>query len=380
MSCLDMPGITDLGRYGATSAGEEESVANCFEAPSDYAELVQSPESGIELSIEDAFVVDQRAGLNANLTSLVPWLPHVGIHNDRNQKLTARVTLKEARFVTLVGLASKLQGQKRERQCLEALCRADYTYVQKALVGIPSVVIRAENSTGKSAELGAWAVSGDFAQRELSSGARELTSNKPVTLAIARGAFRTPQTERLCQFCGKRGQGCCAEAPSCDGGLACIANQCVEVGGPGQPCDGESCSAGATCVRGRCELECGGRGQPCCGTSECSGRLRCAEDPEDGLEHSVASQDVSVGGGFFGTSEDRTFGSASCGPLMRRQRFAVTKVAEGRGDCQKAWWFDPKNERDCRVAVHFEVSTFGTASCHVDVFALKPPKPRRCSP
>jgi hypothetical protein len=199
-----------------------------------------------------------------------------------------------------------------------------------------------------------------------------------VTLAIARSAFRTPQTERLCQFCGRRGQACCAGAPACDGGLACIEERCVEVGGPDQPCDGERCASGA-CVGGRCRTACGGLEQPCC-PGGCSGALRCKADPEAHLEPLLSSEVVRVSGGLLGTSEDRIFGSSSCGPLRRRGRFALTKLGSGRGECQKAWWFDPENVRDCRVAAHFEVSMLGSIECRLDVFAAPDEKPDRCLP
>ena len=186
------------------------------------------------------------------------------------------------------------------------------------------------------------------------------------------------QTRRLCEFCGKRGQACCGSDPACDGGLGCVAEQCVEVGGPGQPCDGETCGGGTVCVRGSCRAECGGRGQGCCARRECSGELRCVPDPQNAIEQAILAENVVVDGGFFGTDEDRAFGSSSCGALRSRSRFAVTKLGSGRGDCPKSWWFEPKNERDCRVSVHFNVSTFGSIQCRVEVFAMPPPKPDIC--
>lgn len=378
MACLDVPSVTELGRYGSASAGEEETLLNCFDETASYKGLLESPEAAFEIVIADAFQQDARAGLS--LSALLPWLPRVEVGRARH--LEAQVSIREARFVTLVGLASKLQGQTREQRCLEALCRPEYTYVHKALVGTPTVVISARNERGDAITVGPlWASAGPglhFSEREVASGGRELRSDKPVTLAIARSTFRTAQTERLCRFCGKRGQACCSEGPSCDGGMGCVATRCVEVGSPGQPCDGDSCAAGATCVRGECRVECGGKGQPCCVGSACSGQLHCAPNPENSLEHLVFTRDVPLEGGFFGTNEDQTFGSSTCGALRRRARFAVTKLGSGRGDCAKAWWFEPKNEKDCRVGVHFDVGTFGSLTCRVEVFATDPPKPDLC--
>jgi hypothetical protein len=133
-------------------------------------------------------------------------------------------------------------------------------------------------------------------------------------------------------------------------------------------------------VRGLCRIECGNKGQPCCGANECSGKLRCTPDPENGIEHSVSAETVEVSGGLLGTDEDQSFGKSSCGTLRKRQRFAVTKVGSGRGECSKAWWFDPKNDKDCRVGVHFNVSTLGSIQCRIEAFASAPPKPDLCLP
>jgi hypothetical protein len=380
MACLDIPGITELGRYGSPSAGEEESLANCFDRRELYDSLIASPEAKFSLSIDEAFEDDSARGVGLRLSNLVPWLPHVDLKDDRASRFSATVTIRDAEFVTLVGLASKLQGQAREASCLQALCKSEYTYVHKALVGVPSVIVSARDERGRALEIGAIGSSVSFAERELSGGSRELVSTQPVTLAIARSGFRTAQTERLCEFCGKRGQSCCAGEPACDGGLGCVAERCVEVGGPGQPCDGESCSAGGVCVRGSCQVECGGRGQPCCAGRECAGKFHCTPDPRNSVEHAIHSETVTVEGGFFGTDEDRAFSNSTCGPLRKRARFAVTKIGAGRGDCAKSWWFEPKNEKDCRVGVHFSVSTFGTIECRIDVFATSPPKPDLCLP
>jgi hypothetical protein len=94
----------------------------------------------------------------------------------------------------------------------------------------------------------------------------------------------------------------------------------------------------------------------------------------------VSSKEVDVTGGLLGTDEDQTFGNSSCGALFARKRFAVTKIGAGRGTCDKAWWFDPKNNKDCRVSVHFNVSILGEIRCRVDVFATPPPKPSVCVP
>jgi hypothetical protein len=244
---------------------------------------------------------------------------------------------------------------------------------------VPTLTISGQDENGQGVALGAPLLSARYTARELSHGARELTASEPVTLAVARSAFRTPSTERLCQFCGRRDQSCCESGPACDGGLGCVEQRCVEVGGPDQPCDGERCASGA-CVAGRCRTACGGANQPCCGGSVCSGALRCSPDPESDIEPQLMSEDVTVSGGLLGTTEDRSFGASSCGPLRTRGRFAVTKLGSGRGQCEKAWWFDPKNEKDCRVAVHFDVSMLGSINCRVEVFAAPTSKPKRCAP
>jgi hypothetical protein len=94
----------------------------------------------------------------------------------------------------------------------------------------------------------------------------------------------------------------------------------------------------------------------------------------------LAPEFVRVDGGLLGTDEDRTFGSSSCGALQTRARFAVTRLNAARGQCDKAWWFEPKNEKDCRVAVHFNVSTLASIACKVEVFVDPPPKPDLCMP
>ncbi len=188
----------------------------------------------------------------------------------RTRRLNAHISVKHARFVTLLGVASRMQGQRKEAQCLAALCKPDYQYVHKALVGIPTLTVSAEDARGSEVGLGVPLLSTSYSARELSHGSREITSSQPVTLAIARSAFRSANTERLCQFCGRRQQACCSSAPACDGGLGCVDEHCVEVGGSDQPCDGESCASGA-CVGGRCRTACGGVGQPCCANSNCAG-------------------------------------------------------------------------------------------------------------
>ena len=379
LSCLDVPGATALGRFGPPSSAEEGTLADCFEEHSEYDALFEAPQAPFQLSISDSFEQNNGSGIGANLSSLVPWLPHFEVSTQTGTQVVANVTIREARFVTLVGVASKLQGQAREQHCLEALCKPEYSYVHKALVGVPTVSISAKDQSGHSVSVGPLGANLDFHERELAQGSREISSAAPVTLAIARTPFRTAQTERLCQFCGKRGQKCCADAPACDGGLGCISDQCVEVGSPGQPCDGSSCAAGSTCVAGECHLECGGKSQPCCG-HDCTGKLRCEADPDNPVEVALSPQFVRVDGGLLGSDEDKTFGSSSCGPLQTRKRFAVTKLNSTRGECEKAWWFDPKNEKDCRVGVHFSVSTLASIACQIDVFVDPPAKPNVCLP
>lgn len=131
-------------------------------------------------------------------------------------------------------------------------------------------------------------------------------------------------------------------------------------------------------MSGTCHVECGGRDQPCCAERSCSGGLNCSSNPQNQRETLVLSQRVRVDAGLFGTDEDRTLGRSSCANLGR-SRFAVSKLGSGRGDCERAWWFDPKNARDCRVGVHFNVSTFGSVECQLDVYATPPPKPDVCA-
>jgi hypothetical protein len=380
LACLDVPGVTELGRFGGGSNAEEEALANCFERREDFASVVAMPEGTIELRLDDEFVSEAGARAGARLGDLVPWLPSVSVANDKARRVRARISIENARFVTLVGVASKLQGQPREAACLQALCMPGTTYVSKALVGTPKVVLSAEDEHGQSAAIGAVLGNAGFSDKQLDRGRRELSSVQPVTLAIARTSFRTPQTERLCRLCGRKGQACCAEGPACDGGLGCVGAQCVAVGGPGQPCDGESCVEGAACVKGRCEASCGRKASVCCAGNLCAHELRCVTNPQNFDEKRVTSDDFSAEGGFFGTDEDRVLSSASCGPAMQRSRFAVTKVGSGRGSCERAWWFDPENEYDCRTAVHVGVSPFGNVSCRVEVFAFEPPKPNLCMP
>jgi hypothetical protein len=379
MSCLDIPGVTELGRFGAAGAAEEGTLSDCFDEPAEYGKLLESSASDFDLSIDQGFSSEVGHGGRADLTALVPWLPSLSLDLSRTRRVNAHVSVKHARFVTLLGVASRMQGQRREAQCLAALCKPEYQYVHKALVGIPTLTVSAEDASGSEVGLGVPLLSASYVARELSRGSREITSNQPVTLAIARSAFRTPNTERLCQFCGRREQACCASAPACDGGLGCVDERCVEVGGPDQPCDGESCASGA-CVGGRCRTACGKAEQPCCGSNVCAGALRCAPDPESGSEPQLAREDIVVSGGLLGTSEDRIFGGSSCGPLRTRGRFAVTKLGDGRGQCEKAWWFDPKNEKDCRVAVHFDVPIVGAIACRVELFAAPRVLPNRCAP
>ena len=380
MTCLDIPGVTELGRYGSSGAAEEDTLVNCFDDASDYQGLLDQPPATFALAIEQAFVREAEESGSLGLGALIPWLPQVTVSGGRGARAAATVRITDAHFVTLVGVATKLQGEPRETECLRALCSPDYRYVHKVLVGTPSVVVNVDRQTTNKVLLDAGVLGVNFEKRDLSEGGLEVSSKQPVTLAVARSSFRTAQTDRLCSFCGKQGQACCHEAPGCDGGLGCVKEHCVEVGGPGQPCNDKHCSDGATCVAGTCQVECGGRGQPCCGQRQCSGQLRCSANPKNSTETLVLSQRTLVEGGFFGTSEDRTLGLSNCSGLKRRARFAVTELGNGRGDCAKAWWFDPQNTRDCRVGVHFNVSVFGDIECQLDVYATPPPEPDVCSP
>ncbi len=379
MSCLDIPGVTELGRFGASGAAEEGVLSDCFDEPAEYQKLLESSGSDFDLSIDQGFSSEVGHGGRANLSALVPWLPSLSLDLSRTRRVNAHISVKQARFLTLLGVASRMQGQHREQQCLQALCKPDYQFVHKALVGIPTLTVSAEDAHGSEVGLGIPLLSASYNAKELSRGSREITSTQPVTLAIARSAFRTANTERLCQFCGRRDQSCCGSEPACDGGLGCVDKRCVEVGGPDQPCDGERCASGA-CVGGRCRTACGGAKQSCCANNVCSGALRCTPDPESDVEPQLATADAVVSGGLLGATEDRIFGGSSCGALRTRGRFAVTKLGAGRGQCEKAWWFDPKNEKDCRVAVHFDVPIVGAIACRVEVFAAPSALPNRCTP
>lgn len=379
LACLDIPGITELGRYGPPTAAEEDVLSNCFDSDTAYAALVAHPETNFDLSIDDEFVVDRSIGGSARLPALIPWLPSVKAAIGNGERLKAHVVIRDAHFATLVGVATKLQGQQRETACLRALCSSDYTYVNKVLVGTPSVLLNAENSQRQEVAVETGPLGANFTRETLESGATRVQSSRPVTLAVARSSFRTPQTERLCQFCGKEQQQCCKDAPACDGGLGCVSELCVPVGGPEQPCDHGRCGQAASCVAGTCRAECGAFLEPCCANRQCSGELRCAPNPKNAGETLVVSQRVVVDAGLFGADEDRGLGLSSCAGLGERSRFAVTKIGNGRGDCVQAWWFDPKNSRDCRVGVHFSASTFGSVECQVDVYATPAPEPDVCA-
>src|SRR5262249_14108999 len=132
LACLDVPGVTELGRFGAAASPEEETLANCFERREDYASVVATQEGTLDLRLEDDFVAESGAKVGARLGDLVPWLPSVAVGQDQAHRVRAHVTIEQARFVTLVGIASKLQGQPREAQCLQALCTPGTTYVSKA--------------------------------------------------------------------------------------------------------------------------------------------------------------------------------------------------------------------------------------------------------
>ncbi|HEU5075665.1 MAG TPA: hypothetical protein VFU02_15840, partial [Polyangiaceae bacterium] len=203
LSCLDIPGVTELGRYGPAAAGEEDALSNCFDSSEAYAALVSHPDAGFDLTIDDEFVVDRSAGASARLPALIPWLPSVKAGLSSGERLTARVVIRAAHFATLVGVATKLQGQARENACLRALCSSDYTYVNKVLIGTPSVVLSAEDRQAHELAVETGPLGVNFTQEKLASGATRVSSTRPVTLAIARSSFRTAQTERLCQFCGK---------------------------------------------------------------------------------------------------------------------------------------------------------------------------------
>jgi len=232
LACLDMPGVTELGRYGPPTAAEEDVLSNCFDSGEAYAAVVARPEASFDLSIDDEFVVDRSVGASARLPALIPWLPSVKAAVGDGERLKAHVVIRDAHFATLVGVATKLQGQHRETACLRALCSSDYTYVHKVLVGTPSVLLNAENSQHQELAVETGPLGANFTRETLESGATRVQSSRPVTLAVARSAFRTAQTERLCQFCGKEQQQCCKDAPACDGGLGCVSDLCVPVGGP----------------------------------------------------------------------------------------------------------------------------------------------------
>ena len=51
MACLDIPGVTELGRFGAAGAAEEGALADCFDDPAEYQKLLESSGSDFDLSI-----------------------------------------------------------------------------------------------------------------------------------------------------------------------------------------------------------------------------------------------------------------------------------------------------------------------------------------
>src|SRR5258706_13451071 len=75
MACLDIPGVTELGRFGAPGAGEEGALADCFDDPNEYKKLLEHTESDFDLSIDQGFSADVARGGSASLSTLVPWLP-----------------------------------------------------------------------------------------------------------------------------------------------------------------------------------------------------------------------------------------------------------------------------------------------------------------
>src|SRR5690606_4625406 len=48
MTCLDMPGVTELGRYGSASAAEEDALLNCFSEPGTYHSLLEAPQASFQ--------------------------------------------------------------------------------------------------------------------------------------------------------------------------------------------------------------------------------------------------------------------------------------------------------------------------------------------
>lgn len=67
----------------------------------------------------------------------------------------------------------------------------------------------------------------------------------------------------------------CKELLTCNQGLACINEICVQAGGAGQPClPGGQCNAGNLCIADLC-TEAGGEDQPCLPGDMCNGTLQC---------------------------------------------------------------------------------------------------------
>jgi hypothetical protein len=79
LACLDVPGVTEIGRFGARTSPEEDSLANCFERKEDYASVVEVQEGSLELGLDDEFVSETGAKVGARLSDLVPWLPSVSV-------------------------------------------------------------------------------------------------------------------------------------------------------------------------------------------------------------------------------------------------------------------------------------------------------------
>jgi hypothetical protein len=91
MSCLDIPGVTELGRFGAPGAGEEGTLSDCFDEPLEYQKLLETSGTDFDLSIEQGFTAEVAKGGHASLTSLVPWLPSLSLDLTRTHRVNAHV-------------------------------------------------------------------------------------------------------------------------------------------------------------------------------------------------------------------------------------------------------------------------------------------------
>ena len=75
-------------------------------------------------------------------------------------------------------------------------------------------------------------------------------------------------------------------------------------------------------------------GERCCNGRACAEGLGCESDEPARVEEQVLTTQEEVSGGWFGTSENRTYGGA-CGPDRLRSGMRTTKLS-GDGNCDRS--------------------------------------------